>query len=162
MDVWEYESPLGRIFLAGEGDFLTGLWFDGQKYFPGLPAERTGTPVLRRTENWLDRYFAGEKPEADELPLAPGGSEFQRQVWEQMRRIPYGETISYAELSRRVARLRNLAHMSAQAVGGAVARNPISIIQPCHRVLGSDGSLTGYAGGLRRKAWLLELEQRGR
>jgi len=162
MDVWEYESPLGRIFLAGEGDFLTGLWFDGQKYFPDLPAERTETPILRQTENWLDRYFAGEQPEIDELPLAPKGSEFQQQVWALMRQIPYGQTTCYAELSRRVARLRGLEHMSAQAVGGAVGHNPISVIQPCHRVLGSDGSLTGYAGGLKRKAWLLELEQKGR
>ncbi len=162
MDVWEYESPLGRILLAGEGDFLTGLWFDGQKYFPDLPAERTETPVLRQTESWLDRYFAGEQPGSDELPLAPKGSEFQRQVWELMRRIPFGQTVSYAELSCQTARLRGLEHMSAQAVGGAVAHNPISIIQPCHRVLGSDGSLTGYAGGLKRKAWLLELEQKGR
>ncbi len=162
MDVWEYESPFGRIFLAGEGDFLTGLWFDGQKYFPNLPAERTETPVLRQTESWLDRYFAGEQPEADELPLAPKGSEFQQQVWRLMRRIPYGQTVSYAELSRQIAGLRGLEHMSAQAVGGAVGHNPISIIQPCHRVLGSDGSLTGYAGGLRRKAWLLELEQKRR
>ncbi len=162
MDVWEYESPLGRIFLAGEGDFLTGLWFDGQKYFPDLSAERTETPVLRQTENWLDRYFAGEQPESDELPLAPKGSEFQQQVWALMRQIPYGRTVCYAELSRQIARLRGLEHMSAQAVGGAVGHNPISIIQPCHRVLGSDGSLTGYAGGLKRKAWLLELEQKGR
>ncbi len=162
MDVWEYESPLGRILLAGEGDFLTGLWFDGQKYFPDLPAERTETPVLRQTESWLDRYFAGEQPESDELPLAPKGSEFQQQVWELMRRIPYGRTVCYAELSRQIAGLRGLEHMSAQAVGGAVAHNPISIIQPCHRVLGSDGSLTGYAGGLKRKAWLLELEQKRR
>ncbi len=162
MDVWEYESPLGRILLAGEGDFLTGLWFDGQKYFPDLPVERTRTQILRQTENWLDRYFAGEQPESDELPLAPKGSEFQRQVWRLMRRIPYGRTVSYAELSCQTARLRGLEHMSAQAVGGAVGHNPISIIQPCHRVLGSDGSLTGYAGGLKRKAWLLELEQKGR
>ncbi len=162
MDVWEYESPLGRILLAGEGDFLTGLWFDGQKYFPDLPAERTETPVLRQAESWLDRYFAGERPESDELPLAPKGSEFQRQVWGLMRRIPYGRTVSYAELSRQTAKLRGLEHMSAQAVGGAVAHNPISIIQPCHRVLGSDGSLTGYAGGLKRKAWLLALEQKER
>ncbi len=162
MDVWEYESPLGRILLAGEGDFLTGLWFDGQKYFPDLPAERTETLILRQTESWLDRYFAGEQPESDELPLAPKGSEFQRQVWALMRQIPYGQTVSYAELSRQIAGLRGLEHMSAQAVGGAVGHNPISLIQPCHRVLGSDGSLTGYAGGLRRKAWLLALEQKGR
>jgi len=162
MDVWEYESPLGRIFLAGEGDFLTGLWFDGQKYFPSLPTERTQTPILRQTENWLNRYFAGEQPEVDELPLAPKGSEFQRQVWGLMRQIPYGRTVSYAELSRQVAQLRGLEHMSAQAVGGAVAHNPISVIQPCHRVLGADGSLTGYAGGLKRKVWLLELEQKER
>ncbi len=141
-----YDSPIGRFLLAARGNALTGLWIEGQKYFPDSfkeeeMTEREGCQVLKDTKTWLDRYFAGEKPSIQELPLKPEGSDFRRQVWDILCRIPYG-----------------LDHMSAQAVGGAVGHNPISVIIPCHRVVGTDGSLTGYAGGIDRKIKLLTLE----
>lgn len=159
--VWEYSSPLGILTLAEEDGSLIGLWIENQKYFPAaLPSERTLTPVLRQTCGWLDRYFAGLRPDCAELPLAPKGSVFRREVWDLLRRIPYGEVTTYAAISRQIAQNRGLPRMSAQAVGGAVGHNPISIIIPCHRVLGTNGTLTGYAGGLEKKQWLLNLEKR--
>lgn len=155
-----YASPLGNVLLAADETGLTGLWFEGQKYFAqGLPEERreAETPVLTQTKDWLDIYFSGEKP--DFLPpLHPAGSQFQQDVWNLLLEIPYGETRTYGEISKKLAERRNLPHSSAQAVGGAVGHNPVSIIIPCHRVVGTNGSLTGYAGGLERKVRLLELE----
>ena len=157
-----YHSPIGSLLLAERDERLVGLWMDGQKYFLGSlreePQERKATPVLRQAEQWLDCYFAGEKPAVRELPLAPIGSEFRKEVWKVLCGIPYGETITYGEISQKLAARRGLERMSAQAVGGAVGHNPISIIIPCHRVVGSNGSLTGYAGGLQKKIKLLTHE----
>lgn len=159
--VQSYDSPLGGMLLAADGIGLTGLWFDGQKYFArGLPAERTAreTPALTQAKRWLDCYFGGREP--DFLPpLHPVGSAFRQAVWELLLQIPYGKTVTYGELARRLAEMRGSAGMSAQAVGGAVGHNAISVIIPCHRVVGTDGSLTGYAGGIDRKVRLLELER---
>ena len=156
-----YDSPLGTLLLAAEGVALTGLWLDGQKYFAaGLPedaAEDPSLPALRTAAEWLDAYFAGDKPEARALKLAPGGSEFQKLVWNLLRDIPYGETTTYGALAAK-AEARLGRRTSARAVGAAVGRNPISILIPCHRVLGASGSLTGYAGGLDKKEWLLRHE----
>lgn len=160
VDTVLYDSPLGQMLLAEQNGFLKGAWFAGQKYYPDTTAFREkGTPVLIQTCRWLDRYFAGQRPEVGELPLAPGGSEFRRQVWAILCRIPYGQTRTYGEIAREIGKMRGIDTMSAQAVGGAVGHNPISVIIPCHRVVGTDGSLTGYAGGLERKQWLLELEK---
>jgi len=157
-----YESPVGTLLLAAEDRGLCGLWITGQKYFAAtLPQVHTPNPrntTLIAAVKWLDAYFSGAKPSISDLPLAPQGSEFRRQVWVRLCTIPYGQTVSYGELSREIAQLRGLTKMSAQAIGGAVGHNPISIIIPCHRVTGQDGSLTGYAGGLSRKLWLLSHE----
>ena len=159
--VQHYDSPLGAILLAADGIGLRGLWFDGQKYLArDLPAERIGqdTPALAEARRWLDIYFAGSQP--DFLPpLHPTGSEFRKAVWEILLQIPYGQTTTYGEIARQLAEKQGLARMSAQAVGGAVGHNKISIIIPCHRVVGTNGSLTGYAGGIHKKEQLLELER---
>ncbi len=157
-DVCTYDSPLGEIWMAADERGLTGLWFDRQKYF-GLPAEhrRRETEVLTQAKEWLDTYFSGIQPSSF-VPLHPTGTEFQMEVWNLLLEIPYGETRTYGLLAQALARRRGLPHMSAQAVGGAVGRNPISILIPCHRCIGADGSLTGYAGGLDRKKALLKLE----
>lgn len=158
-------TPLGRVLLASGGEALTGaeavtaLWFEGQKYFAaGLEpetAERPDLPVFRRTEEWLRAYFAGRSlPPLP--PLAPRGSPFRQAVWKLLLEIPSGETATYGALSERLKASGIPA--SPQAVGGAVGHNPISILIPCHRVVGADGSLTGYAGGLEKKRFLLELE----
>ena len=158
--IQHYASPLGGILLAANETGLTGLWFDGEKYFAdNLPAEHTEreTPILAGTRRWLDIYFAGGKP--DFLPpLHPIGSAFRQAVWEILLQIPYGQTVTYGEIARQLAQERGLARMSAQAVGGAVGHNEISVIIPCHRVVGTNGSLTGYAGGIDKKVKLLELE----
>ena len=155
-----YASPLGTLLLAADGGGLTGLWFEGAKYFAaGLSPEHTEaeTPILRDTVRWLNLYFGGRAP--DFLPeLHPVGSEFRQSVWRILRGIPYGQTMTYGEIAARLCAETGLARMSAQAVGGAVGHNPISILIPCHRVVGSNGSLTGYAGGIRKKLALLELE----
>ena len=155
-----YDSPLGGILLAADETGLTGLWFDGQKYFArDLPIQHTeqDTPVLSEARRWLDMYFTGREP--DFLPpLHPTGSAFRRRVWDLLLRIPYGQTVTYGQLAQQLAAQQDLAHMSAQAVGGAVGHNPISLIVPCHRVIGTDGSLTGYAGGVDKKRRLLALE----
>lgn len=147
-------TPLGAVTLASDGEALTGLWFDGQRHYAeGLSGEREEKPlpVFRETERWLGEYFSGREPDFTP-PLRLRGTPFQRAVWEQLRTIPYGETLSYGELARRL-------DSSARAVGGAVGRNPVSLLVPCHRVIGADGSLTGYAAGLERKTALLRLEQ---
>lgn len=155
-----YASPLGGILLAADEIGLTGLWFDGQKYFArDLPVERTEqeTSVLAEAKRWLDVYFDGREPDFTP-PLHPIGSAFRQSVWEILLQIPYGETMTYGEIARRLAEKQGLSQMSAQAVGGAVGHNEISIIIPCHRVVGTNGSLTGYAGGIDKKVKLLELE----
>lgn len=160
-----YLSPVGELTLCGQEDRLTGLWLEGQKYFGGsisgeiIPGE--DTPVLARTRSWLDRYFAGERPSPAELPLSPEGSPFRQTVWALLTEIPYGRTVTYGELTRQTAARLERPSMSAQAVGGAAGHNPISIIIPCHRLVGADGSLTGYAGGTGKKRWLLEHEGAG-
>ncbi len=155
-----YASPLGGILLAADEAGLTGLWFDGQKYFArGLPARHTeqDTPALSAARRWLDIYFSGKEP--DLLPpLCPVGSAFRQAVWQILLQIPYGQTTTYGEIARRMAEEQGFPRMSAQAVGGAVGHNKISVIIPCHRVVGTNGSLTGYAGGIDKKIRLLELE----
>ena len=156
----KYQSPLGDILLAADEVGLTGLWFEGQKYFANtLPDEQISqeTQILTEAKKWLDVYFSGKEPTFTP-PLHPAGSEFRQAVWQILLQIPYGQTITYGEIARKMARMKNTSHMSAQAVGGAVGHNEISIIIPCHRVVGTNGSLTGYAGGIDKKISLLELE----
>jgi len=151
-----YPSPVGRITLACDGTSLVGLWLEGQKYhgdtISEAMTEKDDMPVFDAAKRWLDKYFAGQKPTIAELPLAPIGSAFRQSVWAILCEIPYGEVITYGEIAKR------LGCRSSQAIGGAVGHNPISIIIPCHRVVGSNGSLTGYAGGVQTKTKLLELE----
>ena len=158
-----HTTPLGRVMLAAKGDALAGLWIEGQKYFAdglkGEAWEQDDFPVFVQAKEWLDRYFAGEKPRISELKLEPAGSEFRKAVWEALCQIPYGEVVTYGELAQKMAVLHNRERMSAQAVGGAVGHNEVSIIIPCHRVVGTGGSLTGYAGGMEKKVALLELER---
>ena len=158
--IQHYDSPLGGILLAADEIGLTGLWFDGQKYFArGLSPEREERelPVLLEAKRWLDIYFTGKEP--DFLPpLHSIGSAFRQLVWELLLQVPYGKTTTYGEIARRLAEKQKLPRMSAQAIGGAVGHNEISIIIPCHRVVGTNGSLTGYAGGIERKIVLLCLE----
>ena len=159
--IQHYDAPLGRILLAADEVGLTGLWFDGAKYFAdGLSAEHTEreTPVLSEARRWLDLYFAGREP-GFLPPLHPIGSAFRQSVWEILLQIPYGKTTTYGEIARQLSEKMGLSRMSAQAVGGAVGHNKIAIIIPCHRVVGTNGSLTGYAGGIDKKGKLLELEQ---
>ncbi len=157
-----YESPVGRILIAEKNGSLAGLWIEGQKYFLASfqedMIEKDDTATLIQTKRWLDRYFAGEQPSVKELKLAPAGSDFRKAVWQILCEIPYGQTLTYGEIAQKLAEKKGLQKMSAQAVGGAVAHNPISIIIPCHRVVGTNGSLTGYAGGVEKKQKLLELE----
>ena len=157
-----YSSPLGPLTLASDGEHLAGLWLEGQKYFgdtvSGDMEERDGLSVFAAARDWLDRYFAGGRPPIAELPLAPVGGEFRQAVWKILCDIPYGEVTTYGEIARKMAARGNRRSMSAQAVGGAVGHNPISIIIPCHRVVGAGGSLTGYAGGIAAKIRLLKLE----
>lgn len=158
--VQHYDSPLGGILLAADESGITGLWFDGQKYFArDLPAEHVeqNTPALAEAKRWLDIYFTGGEPDFTP-PLHPIGSGFRQAVWNILLQIPYGQTTTYGEIARQLAAKQGLARMSAQAIGGAVGHNEISIIIPCHRVVGTNGSLTGYAGGIDRKVKLLELE----
>ena len=156
-----YASPLGEILLSADTACLTGLWFPGQKYFARTlgpdPVERE-IPVFTRTKHWLDLYFSGRRPDFTP-PMHLSGTDFQRDVWQLLAAIPYGEIRTYGQVAQALAEKRGLPHMSAQAVGGAVGRNPISILIPCHRVVGAKGALTGYAGGIDRKRWLLTLEQ---
>ncbi len=155
-----YSSPLGNILLAADEIGLTGLWFEGQKYFANtLSDERISqeTPILKEAKHWLEIYFSGKEPEFTP-PLHPEGSEFRQAVWQILLQIPYGQTITYGEIARRFEERQNTSHMSAQAVGSAVGHNEVSVIIPCHRVVGTNGSLTGYAGGIDKKISLLELE----
>ena len=159
-----YPSRLGDILLAADEIGLTGLWFFGQSYFADtLPAEQIAqeTPILAQAREWLDEYFSGKEPDFTPT-LHPMGSPFRQAVWKLLLQIPYGQTTTYGEIARQLEKLQNRPHMSAQAVGGAVGHNGISIIIPCHRVVGTKGNLTGYAGGLDKKMALLELEHANR
>lgn len=160
-----YQSPIGGITLASDGESLSGLWFDGQKYFADTLAgeeysrrKEKELPIFRQTKQWLDLYFQGVAPDFT-LPLRLAASAFRLAVWDILKRIPYGQVMTYGDIARIIAQRQGLKAMSAQAVGGAVGHNPISIIVPCHRVVGSNGSLTGYAGGIDKKISLLALEK---
>lgn len=157
-----YSSPLGDIRLVADAEALTGLWFIGQKYEGGtvdLEAVRyESNAVLLQARRWLDAYFAGENPSLDGLPLHLQGSLFRKTVWKLLCSIPYGEVRTYQSLALAAAKLLGKERMAAQAVGNAIGHNPISIIIPCHRVVGTKGFLTGYAGGLEKKKWLLAHE----
>lgn len=157
-----YSSPVGPLMLACNGKSLVGLWLEGQKYFGDTVAEamteNSSLPAFNAAKEWLDKYFAGQKPAITDLSLAPDGGAFRTAVWDILCEIPYGEVITYGDIAKKMAVKMNKASMSSQAVGGAVGHNPISIIIPCHRVVGANGSLTGYAGGLDKKIKLLEHE----
>lgn len=156
----KYRSPLGEILLAADEAGLTGLWFEGGRFYAESldpEHEEKDVSVFETVRKWLDIYFSGKEPDFMP-PIHMTGSPFRLSVWNLLRQIPYGETVTYGELAKTIAGQRGLFRMSAQAVGGAVGHNGISIIVPCHRVVGADGSLTGYAGGMRRKERLLALE----
>lgn len=159
----DYESPLGRVTLASDGESIVGLWLEGQKYFGdtvnGEMHREDRLAIFAKTRDWLDRYFRGEKPAIAEILLAPAGNRFRQEVWKILCDIPYGEVMTYGAIARMIAERLGREKMSAQAVGGAVGHNPVSIIIPCHRVVGANGSLTGYAGGIRTKIRLLEHEK---
>lgn len=153
-------SPVGLLTLSSDGQALTGLWLEGQKYFAatlGGAAESRPLPIFEEAQEWLQQYFSGKQPECT-LPLAPKGSPFRKAVWDILLAIPYGQVMTYGEIAARLNERADAAHTSPRAVGGAVGHNPISILIPCHRVVGSGGSLTGYAGGIEKKIQLLKLE----
>ena len=158
-----YKSPIGNLLIASKENKLVGLWIENQKYylsnFKDKIIETENLEILVKTKKWLDRYFKGEKPDISELEINLIGSEFRKSVWEILKNIPYGEVITYNDIAKELAKQKGIKKMSAQAVGGAVGHNPISIIIPCHRVVGSNGSLTGYAGGIKKKIYLLEHEK---
>lgn len=156
-----YPSPLGEMLLTADTAGLTGLWFVGQKYFPqDLEENRqeADLPIFQEVKRWLDIYFSGREPDFVP-PLHLTGTPFQETVWDILLTIPYGNTLTYGDIAKQLAQKRGLSHMSAQAVGRAVGRNPVSIIVPCHRCMGSKGQLTGYAGGIDKKKALLALEK---
>lgn len=158
---YHYLSPFGGITIASNGKALTGLWFDGQKYFGDtLPEyhEAGNLSVFEEAKRWLDIYFSGKAPDFTP-PLCMDTTPFRRIVWNILLTIPYGHTMTYGEIAHKIAKKNGLPQMSAQAVGGAVGHNPISLIIPCHRVVGTNGSLTGYAGGIEKKVKLLALEK---
>lgn len=158
---YHYQSPLGGITLSSNGTELTGLWFDGQKYFGDTLSkkyEEKSLPVFELSVRWLDIYYSGKAPDFTP-PLCMQTTPFRKAVWEIMLTIPFGETMTYGEIADRIANQKGLSKMSAQAVGGAVGHNSISLIIPCHRVVGTNGSLTGYAGGIEKKVQLLKLEK---
>ncbi len=158
-----YQSPIGNLLIASKDNKLVGLWMENQKYylsnFKEEIVEMENLEILVKTKKWLDRYFNGEKPKINELEISPIGSEFRKSVWEILKNIPYGEVITYNDIAKELAKQKGIKKMSAQAVGGAVGHNPISIIIPCHRVVGANGSLTGYAGGIKKKIYLLKHEK---
>ena len=159
--ICHYDSPLGGMVMAGSGSALSGLWFEGQLHFAGTLSPdyaEKDLPVFEETKRWLDLYFSGRAP-GFTPPLLPQGTDFRRQVWNILLTVPYGRTVTYREIADRIARQTGVLRMSARAVGNAVGHNPVSLIIPCHRVIGADGSLTGYAGGIEKKKWLLQLEQ---
>lgn len=157
----KYNSPLGKVVLAADEIGLIGLWFEGQKYFAlylDKAYKEKELPIFKLAKKWLNIYFSGHEPDFS-VPLHFIGSEFQNEVWQILYKIPYGKTITYGDIAKQLAVKKGILKMSAQAVGGAVGRNEISIIVPCHRVVGSNGSLTGYAGGINKKIALLKLEK---
>lgn len=159
----KFDSPIGELTLCSNGENLVGLWLKGQKYFADSVIgfniiQNDNLQIFNYSKMWLIDYFNGVKRTPRELALAPIGGEFRQMVWKELCKIPYGSTTTYGELANRIAKLRGLEKMSAQAVGGAVGHNPISIIIPCHRVVGKNGQLTGYAGGIDVKSKLLKLE----
>lgn len=159
--VYHYLSPLGGITLSSNGTELTGLWFDGQKYFGDTLAKEyteQALPIFEQTVCWLDIYFSGKAPDFTP-PILMKTTPFRKAVWEIMLEIPFGQTMTYGEIADRLAKQKGLSKMSAQAVGGAVGHNSVSLIIPCHRVIGTNGSLTGYAGGIDKKVRLLKLEK---
>ena len=159
--VSHYESPFGDITLASDGEALIGLWFDKQKYFADALDEKheeKELQIFEQTKRWLDIYFSGKEPDFTP-PLRMKTTLFRRAVWEIMLTIPYGKTMTYGEIAKKIAEQKGIKQMSAQAVGGAVGHNSISLIIPCHRVVGANGSLTGYAGGIDKKIKLLTLEK---
>ena len=158
---YHYDSPLGGITLSSNGTELTGLWFDGQKYFGDILEEKyeeKSLPIFEQTARWLDIYFSGKLPDFTP-PLYMKTTPFRKAVWEIMLTIPSGKTMTYGEIADKIAKQKGLSKMSAQAVGGAVGHNSISLIIPCHRVVGTSGSLTGYSGGIEKKVQLLTLEK---
>ena len=160
--VTRYASPIGELTITGDDAVIRGVWFENQRCFENatkidLETRNNARPFLE-TKAWLNDYFAGGRPEIGGLPLFPEGSDFQEEVWKLLLEIPYGEVTTYGALAEKIAEKRGIPQMSAQAVGGAVGHNPISIIIPCHRVIGADGSMTGYGGGVDKKIKLLELE----
>ena len=160
-NIFHYTSRLGGITLSSDSETLTGLWFDGQKYFPHkLISESTKAelPIFTQTCNWLDIYFGGKEP-GFTPPISLHTTPFRKAVYDILLTIPYGQTMTYGEIARILTEKQGMERMSAQAVGSAVGHNPVSIIIPCHRVVGADGSLTGYAGGLDKKTALLKLEK---
>ena len=161
--VCRYPSPVGELLLTSDGNHLTGLWLEGQKYYAAGIGDNAvaeeNIPVFLQTKCWLDGYFAGEKPVLSKIPLRLRGSEFRREIWSLLMEISYGEVTTYGQLAARYEQ-RTGKKTAARAVGGAVGHNPISIIVPCHRVVGVSGTLTGYAGGLDNKRFLLELEHK--
>ena len=158
----DYNAPIGRMMIVSDDTRIVGVWLEGQKYFGGVIGEdllrQDELPVLQEAKSWLDRYFAGDKPQISELPLAPRGNAFRQAVWRILCAIPYGEVVTYGDIAKEIARQQGVKTMSAQAIGGAVGHNPISVIIPCHRVVGVNGNLTGYAGGLEVKIKLLTHE----
>ena len=156
-----YESKIGLLYLISDGESLIGCYLEGQKYFPNnidnyyLNEELS---ILAKSKDWLEKYFNGENPSIDEIPLNYIGTEFRKKVWEVLKDISYGELVTYKHIAEKIAKAKGLETMSAQAVGGAVGHNPLLIFIPCHRVIGVDGSLTGYAAGLENKRFLLNLE----
>ena len=156
-----YESKIGLLYLISDGKSLIGCYLEGQKYFPNnidnyyLNEELN---ILVKSKDWLEKYFNGENPSIDEIPLNYIGTEFRKTVWEVLKEICYGELVTYKHIAEKIAKTKGLKTMSAQAVGGAVGHNPLLIFIPCHRVIGTDGSLTGYASGLENKRFLLNLE----
>ncbi len=161
--IYHYKSPLGGITLASDGVSLIGLWFDGQKYYADTLRDEIiegPLPIFEETMRWLNIYFTGNAPSFTP-PISMHTTPFRRDVWEILMTIPFGQTMTYGEIAELLAARKGLSKMSAQAVGGAVGHNPISLIIPCHRVIGTDGSLTGYAGGIDRKSHLLAMEKMG-
>lgn len=159
----EYKSPIGKLTLVSDGTYLIGLYIDGQKYFceniNEVMQRKDNLIIFKNTEDWLDKYFKGLKPNIKCLKLKPHGSDFRIMVWEFLENIPYGEIITYGEIAKKVAKMTGKSKMSSQAIGGAVSHNPISIIIPCHRVVGANNKLVGYAGGLNIKKKLLDFEK---
>ena len=157
-----YACPLGVLTMGSDGENVIGLWIAGQKYFAGTVSgdlvDKPDLPIFNLAKKWLDAYFSGQKPAISDLPLAPIGGEFRQAVWDILCEIPYGQCTTYGAIAKKIAARTHKKSMSSQAVGGAVGHNPVSIIIPCHRVVGSNGSLTGYAGGIGIKIKLLEHE----